>query len=440
MSGPIRVLALADTDSYVKWGASVLDRLPAGWSRGLAVLTTPAAPSGAQLDSALAGTGTSPGDALPVSLAGLTERIRSERPDAVLLALRGPVVRVAVRAILAAGALDPAFRRPALFSGMPGITVPARPKAIHYRAQTDLIVLHSEREREEFTATAAQLGIEPFFALATLGFLPQRPADPRSGGSADAFAGGDLVFAAQAKVPKEREQRLELLGWLADAARTAPERRVIVKVRALGDEAQTHEERWDYPSLLAELPGAPANLVVEAGPMAEHLARAGGLVTVSSTAALESIGMGVPTLVLGDFGVSHRMINAVFEGSGVIGGADDLRAGRAFHASEDWLARNYFHAAEAEDWIATLEELVAQRRAEGLPARRPTAGTLGGALRQAWDRKRALGYLDRSLAGTAAEAVGLPLRGLVRLARRLRRRLAPPAAQTSIDSPTASRL
>jgi len=197
---------------------------------------------------------------------------------------------------------------------------------------------------------------------------------------------------------------------------------------------------WDFNrSLLGEQPDAPANLVVEAGPMAEHLARAGGLVTVSSTAALESIGMGVPTLVLGDFGVSHRMINAVFEGSGVIGGADDLRAGRAFHASEDWLARNYFHAAEAEDWIATLEELVAQRRAEGLPARRPTAGTLGGALRQAWDRKRALGYLDRSLAGTAAEAVGLPLRGLVRLARRLRRRLAPPAAQTSIDSPTASR-
>jgi hypothetical protein len=432
VSGPVRILAIADTDSYVKWGASVLDRLPAAWSRGLAVLTTPAAPSGDQLVSALAGTGTAPAEAMPVSLAGLGERIRSERPDAVLLALRGPVVRVAVRAILAAGG-----PRPALFSGMPGITVPARPKAIHYRAQTDLIVLHSEREREEFSATAAQLGIEPFFALATLGFLPRRPADARPGGTADAFAGGDLVFAAQAKVPREREQRLELLGWLADAARTAPERRVIVKVRALGDEAQTHEERWDYPSLLAELPDAPANLVVEAGPMAEHLARAGGLVTVSSTAALESIGMGVPTLVLGDFGVSHRMINAVFEGSGVIGGADDLRSGRAFHAAEDWLARNYFHAAEAEDWIATLEALVARRRAEGLPARRPTAGTLGGALRQAWDRKRALGHLDRSLAGTAAEAVGLPLRGLVRLVRRLRRRLA--AAQTSIDSPTASR-
>ncbi len=438
MSGPIRVLALADTDSYVKWGASVLDRLPAGWSRGLAVLATPAAPSAAQLESALAGTGTAPSAVEAVPLAALTERIRSERPDAVLLALRGPVVRVAVRAILAAGASDAGFRRPVLFSGMPGITVPARPKAIHYRAQTDLIVLHSERERDEFTATARALGIEPFFALATLGFLPARPSDAAPGGPADAFAGGDLMFAAQAKVPKEREQRLQLLGWLADAARRVPHRRVIVKVRAVGAEAQTHEERWDYPTLLAELPDLPPNLVVEAGPMAEHLARAGGLVTVSSTAALESIGMGVPTLVLGDFGVSHRMINAVFEGSGVIGGADDLRAGRAFHASPEWLARNYFHATQSEDWIARIEGLVAQRRAEGLPKRRPTAGTLGGALRQAWDRKRALGHLDRSLAGTAAEAVGLPLRGLVRAARRVRRRLRP--AQTSSDSPTASRV
>lgn len=426
MSGPVRVLALADTDSYVKWGASVLDRLPAGWSRGLAVLATPAAPSEAQLASALAGTGTQISAVEAVPLAALTERIRSERPDAVLLALRGPVVRVAVRAILAAGG-----SRPVLFSGMPGITVPARPKAVHYRAQTDLIVLHSEREREEFIATASALGIEPFFALATLGFLPARSP-------ARELPGGDLVFAAQAKVPKEREQRLELLGWLAEAARRAPERRVIVKVRALGGEAQTHEERWDYPTLLAELPDLPPNLVVEAGPMAEHLARAGALVTVSSTAALESIGMGVPTLVLGDFGVSHRMINAVFEGSGVIGGAEDLRAGRAFHASAGWLTRNYFHDADAEDWISRLEGLVAQRRAEGLPARRPTAGTLGGSLRQAWDRKRALGHLDRSLIGAAAEAVGLPLRGMVRAARRVRRRLRP--AQTSSDSPTASRV
>ena len=60
----------------------------------------------------------------------------------------------------------------------------------------------------------------------------------------------DLVFAAQAKVPAAREDRVRLLGWLVDAARRRPSRRVVVKVRARRGEAQTHDEAYDFAELL----------------------------------------------------------------------------------------------------------------------------------------------------------------------------------------------
>ena len=127
---------------------------------------------------------------------------------------------------------------------------------------------------------------------------------------------------------------MRLLGWLADAARRRPQRRVVVKVRARAGEAQTHAESYDFaelladPSVRAELGGTlPPNLVVEDGPMADHLARASALVTVSSTAVLEAIAEGVPALVIDEFGVEPKLINTVFVGSGLFGGAEALVAG-----------------------------------------------------------------------------------------------------------------
>ena len=50
----MRVLAVADADSYLKWSAANLDRLPADWQRRQVLLVSPIAPSPNQ---ALAATG-----------------------------------------------------------------------------------------------------------------------------------------------------------------------------------------------------------------------------------------------------------------------------------------------------------------------------------------------------------------------------------------------
>ncbi len=106
--------------------------------------------------------------------------------------------------------------------------------------------------------------------------------------------------------------------------------------------------------------------------MDEALRSARALVTVSSTAALESMAVGLPTLIISDFGVSADMINTVFDGSGCLGTLDDLRRGRISTPDSAWLEANYFHADADNDWLDHLDDLLARRAAGGLPVRRPT--------------------------------------------------------------------
>ena len=410
----MKVLGIADSDSYIKWGASILARMPDAWSRSLLVIRTPALPSAGQLDSALSGTGFTADGSPLVDLADLAAVVAQERPDVVLMSVRGPVVRVLVRMIVAAGA-----HRPLIVSGLPGISIPATLLALYYRSQVDLMILHSKREIEEFGALASSWGIHQDFALATLPFLSDLPS---------AGGGTDIVFAAQAKVPRTLEDRQQLLGWLVAAARARPDRRVILKLRGAAGEAQTHSERYPFDSLLDEVEDRPSNLVVSIGPMSQHLASAGALVTVSSTAAIEAMAMGVPVLAIDDFGVTGSLINLVFEGSGVLGSSRQLIDGDFRSPDEGWLDANYFHAPADEDWISAIEAGVARRLDGPMPLRAQFRATLGGNLRRVWDRKRALGQYDTSLGGYLALAVGVPLRGGVRTLRRVRARLRPAPA------------
>lgn len=407
----MKVLGVVDSDSYIKWGASVLDRLPGDWSTSLVVIRTPALPSAGQLEAALSGTGFAAPAVPLIDLDALSALVADERPDVVLLSVRGPVVRVLVRMIV--GAVD---RRPVIVSGLPGISIPETLLALYYRSQVDLMILHSKREVSAFEALAAQWGIEQEFVLSTLPFLAATPPAP-SGGN-------DVVFAAQAKVPKALADREQLMAWLVAAARHQPEHRIVVKLRALAGEQQTHSERYPYDEILAAMPDLPDNLVISTGPMADHLADAAALVTVSSTAAIEAVAMGVPVLALDDFGVSGPLINLVFEGSGLLGSSADLVEGSYRRATDGWLDENYFHAASDENWIAAIEAAVARGP---VPLRSQFRATLGGNLRRIWDRKRALGPYDRTLGGYLALAVGLPLRGAVRRLRKLRALLSPPA-------------
>ncbi|MFI7446577.1 DUF6716 putative glycosyltransferase [Nonomuraea sp. NPDC049714] len=359
----MRVLAVADSDSYLKWAACLLGDLPAGCETELVVVRTPIAPSPAQIAAAV---GERPP---PPVLSARAVRRLAERsgPDVILVACTGPVVDVLVAEVLQG--LRP---RPVFVTGLPGISVPATEKAWLFRSGCDLFVVHSEREVTEFAAIASRLGGGGAVGLARLPFL--RPEAARAGGNR-------VVFATQAKVPRARGDRERILRSLAELAERRPDLDVVVKLRALEDEQQTHRERHHYQRLWREL-GEPGRLRFEAGSMQDQLSRAAGFVTVSSTAALEAIAQDVPLLVLSDFGVSAQMINVVFEGSGLLGTLEELAEGDFRKAEPAWCAANYFHPSGRDDWAGLLAGLVISR------PRMPARSLLDGA-EHATARRRA---------------------------------------------------
>lgn len=351
-SAAVRVLAIADTDSYLKWSAATLDALPHSWESSQLLIRNPVMPSRAQIGAS------SSRPVEVVSFGALVRRIRRECPDVVLLACTGPVV-----AALTAHRVFWRRNRPVLITGLPGISVPASKRAVATRAACDLFVVHSKREIAEFGAFAASQAPRLACGLASLPFLLNRSPTPVAGSAREHH----LVFAAQAKVPAARVHREQILLALADAGSG------VVKLRAWSEEQQTHNETWSYPKIMEDLVeqrrASPGAVAFVAGSMHDALRGARGLATVSSTAALEAIAMDRPILIISDFGVSAEMINVVFEGSGCLGTLDDLRSGRFFRPDPLWLETNYFHRVAENDWLERVSDLLAVRAAAQLPGR-----------------------------------------------------------------------
>ncbi|MCP2266112.1 DUF6716 putative glycosyltransferase [Promicromonospora thailandica] len=340
----IRVLAVADSDSYLKWACATLDRIGAPEDEGLArsavLVRTPIIPTTNQIAAAVAGSSVVRPPVL--SLRELKEHVRETRPDVVLVAATGPVAEMVARIVVRA---DPA-NRPALVTGLPGMALPATPRGTAWRRWCDAFIVHSRREiaayRDAFAAQEAQprivLGHLPF--LERLTAIPSRPTER-------------VVFAAQAKVPEGRDDRVRLLDGLARLSTEGFE--VIVKLRARKGERQTHNELHPYDELWDaehERLGHRSDAVrFVDGPMAEWLQPGTALVTVSSTAALESLALHLPTALVDDFGVDATLLNEPFAGSGCMVSLADT--GRAFRENgpvpdPEWLDENYLHATESE--------------------------------------------------------------------------------------------
>jgi hypothetical protein len=443
----IRVVAIADADSFVKWAASLLSSVP-GLRPHLLLVRTPLTASPAQERTALAGTTLGAEDVTRIGFAEAAAWLEGQRPDVVLLAGRGPFVRLMGRVI------DALQHRPVTVSGLPGMAIPAQRGALDYRRHTDLLVVHSHREVQAFEELGRRIGVQTPVALATLPFARRRqrmlhPERARvdavvgaRGGVAVAVAdrpastapvrppATDIVFAAQALVPVAREERAEIAATLVRAAEADPGRRVVVKLRSRPGESETHLEREPYAGLLPSR--LPANLVFSYDSMSTSLETAAGLVTVSSTAAIEATALGVPVIALDSFGVSKRLLNTVFVGSGLLGGRSEVVAGRFRHPHPDWLRENYFHPEAESTWWERVEQLVALRRSGALPARRVPAPR-GGSLHEAWHRASVLGAEDRTVRGTVALAVGAPA---TRALAALRRRTAPAGGGTWSDAST----
>lgn len=336
-SGPT-VVALVESDSFLKWAAWLLDSAPGDWRSSLVLVSYPSSPTDRQVAAALVGTSFTVGD---VRRAGVLEvrRLLSElQPDVVLMACTGPLISLLGRATATSGRT-----RPLVVAGVPGVALPVHRRAVELRRTVDVFVAHSHVEREHYQRAFDAVGGPTEVVLARLPFLPTGP-------DLDGDGGDDVVLATQARVPARPLQRSVLVQRLVAGSPVPP----ILKLRSGDGEATTHHEPFPYPEIVHDLVAdgvlGPDDVAFRDGPMSASLRTARCLVTISSTAALEAMALGVPVLLADDFGVDDSLINRVFVGSGCLAPLTGFD-GTGCRPDARWAHDNYLHPRSDDDWI-----------------------------------------------------------------------------------------
>ncbi|MEU8776678.1 DUF6716 putative glycosyltransferase [Streptomyces sp. NPDC048606] len=334
----LRIAVLADSDTRWKWGALTARRLaPDAAPRRIDgyLLRGRATPTARQLGEVGAG------EAVEVTCARFLARLREEPYDVVVLALVGGAVQAVLHGIRAQWP-EPAAR-PVLVTGYVGVVYEKLADGLLLRHGADLVLANSRHDADRFRAVYAGVGASTDAVTETaLPFLEGAPYESPGGRV------HRVVFAVQPSVPEGRADRAYLLERAARHARAHPGREVLVKLRSRPGEHTTHLEEHPYQRLVERLPaGLPPNCRLAYGNMGEVLDTTDLLVTVSSTAALESLHRGIPTAVLTDLGVRESLGNHHFLGSGCLTSWDHLDAGLLPTPDPAWLAAHGVPGARA---------------------------------------------------------------------------------------------
>lgn len=332
----LRVAVLADSDTRWKWGALTARRLTAGASGTSAqrveisglLLRGRATPTPRQL-AEVGDVGIEAGRVREVTAVEFLHTVRDEGYDVIVLALVGGAVQAMLHGLAALRL--PA--RPVVVTGYVGVVYEKLADGLLLRHGADIVLANSRHDAERFRAVYEGVGADASAvteaALPFLGGEPHRPQEGRD----------TVVFAAQPSVPASRDDRVYLLRRLVEHARLHPDREVLLKLRSKPGEHTTHIEELPYQRLAERLPGGlPPNFRLVYGHMGEVLDRTDLLVTVSSTAALESLHRRVPTAVLTDLGIREALGNHHFIGSGLLTSWDHLDGGFRPEPDPQWLA------------------------------------------------------------------------------------------------------
>ncbi|MYU23656.1 DUF6716 putative glycosyltransferase [Streptomyces sp. SID8352] len=388
-----RIAVLADSDTRWKWGALTASRLS---PEGVAVhldgylLRGRATPTPRQLREV----GATPDTLREVTAAEFLGAVEREPYDVLVLALVGGAVQAVLHGLRRAWEDRP--RRPVVVTGYVGVVYEKLADGLLLRHGADLVLANSRQDAERFRAVYEGVGADASAVTEV--------ALPFLGG--DAYRGGEgrrtVVFAAQPSVPGDRAGRAYLLDRLIRHARRHPGRDVLLKLRSRPGEHTTHIEELPYQKL-ARRADPPPNFRLVYGHMGEVLDTTDLLVTVSSTAALESLHRRIPTAVLTDLGVREALGNHHFVGSGCLASWDQLDEGHLPRPDPGWVARQ---GVAADGAYATAFDTARARitrllgRPGGLPPLAPYYSTL-----------TAPGYLPGVLARHHLAPDGTPLPG-----------------------------
>ncbi|WP_437056923.1 DUF6716 putative glycosyltransferase [Streptomyces sp. enrichment culture] len=369
---PTRIAVLADSDTRWKWGALTADRIVPVPS--VEAATADAAQAAPVLDGfllrgratptprQLAEVGVRADSLREVTAVEFLRTMAQESYDVLVLALVGGGVQAMLHGLKRVW--EDRADRPVVVTGYVGVVYEKLADGLLLRHGADLVLANSRQDAERFRAVYDGVGADS--SAVTEVALPFLGGAPYAG-EHDPYT---VVFAAQPSVPDSRKDRTYLLDRLVRHARLHPEREVLLKLRSKPGEHTTHIEELPYQKLAQKL-DLPPNFRLVYGNMGEVLDRTDLLVTVSSTAALESLHRRVPTVVLTDLGIREALGNHHFVGSGCLASWDQLDAGHRPVPDPGWVARQGVAAGgtpSGGDEYATAFDAARERIAKLLAA------------------------------------------------------------------------
>ena len=315
LEAPLRVLAIGDSDTRLKWAAHLAAAIPNTVTECRSLDTRQALS-----ERQVAELGLPNHDVVP--LRSLRDGSAIAGYGIVVACMTGGELyrlrRVAERRASAGG-------RPLLVTGYAGVVYEKHLEGILWRIGYDVICANAESDAAMFARWLGELDVSSE-SLRVAGLAIARNAEPVE----TAWPPRRIVFAVQPDVPERRVDRVALLGELVSYAVRHRDREVVVKLRSLPDEVTTHPEAHNYAALLAEeFPHAPPNISCVYAPMSEVLDRTDLLITVSSTASMEAWARGIPVGILGDVGLGESLWNHHFVASGAV---TSIRA-----LADDWI-------------------------------------------------------------------------------------------------------
>jgi hypothetical protein len=228
--------------------------------------------------------------------------------------------------------------RPAFVAFQPGLEfTPERGRK--NRRNFDIVFLYSAKHRNSFKAKIRPNDWQhvsfghPYFTT---------PAQV-------ALSGRNIYFYAQAISPLTAVSRRFLLDILVTLARRHTDRDVYIKLRHLPGENATHvhKEVYSYPSLLERyFPDAPANLKLTACTMAESLKDAAIAITCTSTAVMDAVSAGVPSMIYLDYVENYRdkysgLMRDEFSDSGLVSDIHQIMRLEPNRPDTEWMDQHF---------------------------------------------------------------------------------------------------
>ncbi|WP_309500449.1 DUF6716 putative glycosyltransferase, partial [Streptomyces shenzhenensis] len=370
----LRVAVLADSDTRWKWGALTAKRLTPDETDSPDIrldgylLRGRATPTARQLQEV----GVHADSLREVTAVEFLREMEQQSYDILVLSLVGGGTQAMLHGLRNAWAGRE--RRPVVVTGYVGVVYEKLADGLLLRHGADLVLANSRQDADRFRAVYDGVGADSSSVTeVALPFLGGAPYE----GEHDPYT---VVFAAQPSVPDSRKDRTYLLDRLIQHARRHPEREVLLKLRSKPGEHTTHIEELPYQKLV-QGKDVPANFRLVYGHMGEVLDRTDLLVTMSSTAALESLHRRIPTVVLTDLGIREALGNHHFVGSGCLASWDQLDAGHRPVPDAEWVARQ---GVAADGSYATAFDAARERIAKllarpgGLGRRHLFHGGAGG--------------------------------------------------------------